>query len=1036
MPSEIKSFEDLVNKRKEFVRSARENNVYDGIKRVLSYLYPDVAHFVHELLQNAQDASKNNKSSTTVRFTLTNNELRFEHNGEKLFDFDDTEAILSIGEGTKRNDDTSIGKFGAGFKSVFAYTTTPRVYSGEYNFEISDLVVPEVISGIDNGSKTVFVLPFNNPDKAPHQAVKEIEKMLCGLGSETLLFLSKINRIEYTLPSSEKIHFITRTNNKDGTMTIRSDSENQNKEFHWLRYDRTVRVIFPDGRAVVCPIAVAFRLERNTQKERKVDWNIVPVKGKVCIYFPAEKETSNLNFHINAPFASTVARDSIRDCEENTALRRALGKLVAASLDDIKKRGLLNMSFLAVLPNDEDDLDEYSSIRDAIISAFKTNPLLPTKSGAYAPSSKLYRTPIGKERISNIVEDSDLSLLTGKPTPLWVQNTNTQVRRQGLFLDSLSIAEWGVKELGITLNPRSSNNSTQIEMWIHGKPDQWLLQLYALLEDERITVDKNLKLARTTDLSHVMATDAYFSVDSKICDLVVGKSIILVKIDTYHSAGDSRRSQSAKSFLERIGVREFDTNVYVETRLSRYESRIKEVTENDHLEDISFFLDYLKNAPEKNTIFRRRLQFRCLLDGMTPSWVQADLLYIDTPYSDTGLAQVRSIHRKHPLWEGYQKTLPLDDISILLGLLTFLGALSKLRIIGVPITNNPHFKSLYQYGKNTQYGINQDYIIENIDRYIAHKTVAASRLIWNAIISAERDISKARFRPNRESPTKTADSQIVCILAKAAWIPDINGNFRTPRNMIETMLLPEFVYDDGNGMLSAIGFGLEARLIDDEAKDKQQKLKSAADTLGISSESVALLIEAEESGVDIRQVLGNAIQFELERKRPDFPIFVSPNPRRREDEVAKEYLEEDTISYGPTVGSKRESEPAYNPKVWLRDQYTNAYKEMVCQMCEMEMPFKGRDGKYYFEAISAFNTPKVKRITRESEINYLALCPLCAAKFVEFIQRDDDAMDLFVSSFCENDDCTVPLMLGDEASSVRFTKQHMADLKTILNIEK
>ena len=304
MAGTAKNFDELVSLSKEWVRLTREKGMFEDLKRLLSDLYPDVAHFIYELLQNAQDASKDNKTPTTVRFTLQNNELKFEHSGEKLFDFEDTKAILSIG-GTKRDDDTSIGKFGAGFKSVFAYTATPRVYSGEYNFQISDLVVPERIDGID--------------------------------------------------------------------------------------------------------------------KDRKADWSIVPVKGKVCIYFPAEKESSNLHFYINAPFASTVARDSVRDCEENALLRRSIGKLIVDSLDDVKNRGLLNMSFLALLPNEEDDLGEYSIIRDAIINAFKTNSLLPTKSGEYAPSSKLYRTSVGKERISNILEDSDLSLLTGKPTPLWVQ---------------------------------------------------------------------------------------------------------------------------------------------------------------------------------------------------------------------------------------------------------------------------------------------------------------------------------------------------------------------------------------------------------------------------------------------------------------------------------------------------------------------------------------------------------------------------------------------------------------------------------------
>jgi hypothetical protein len=49
----------------------------------------------------------------------------------------------------------------------------------------------------------------------------------------------------------------------------------------------------------------------------------------VSIYFPAAKETSNLRFHIHAPFASTVARDSVRETPENDQLLADIGDLIA-----------------------------------------------------------------------------------------------------------------------------------------------------------------------------------------------------------------------------------------------------------------------------------------------------------------------------------------------------------------------------------------------------------------------------------------------------------------------------------------------------------------------------------------------------------------------------------------------------------------------------------------------------------------------------------------------------------------------------------
>ena len=126
------TLKELRQKRMKWVEANRENNFEDGIKRLLTDLYPDNAHFIYELLQNAEDAQ-----ATEVRFTLQEDGVEFEHNGDRLFTIGDVEAITSIGITTKRDDPTNIGKFGVGFKAVFAYTSTPEVASGEFHFRHS-----------------------------------------------------------------------------------------------------------------------------------------------------------------------------------------------------------------------------------------------------------------------------------------------------------------------------------------------------------------------------------------------------------------------------------------------------------------------------------------------------------------------------------------------------------------------------------------------------------------------------------------------------------------------------------------------------------------------------------------------------------------------------------------------------------------------------------------------------------------------------------------------------------------------------------
>ena len=55
--------EELRQKRLKWVEANRENGFDDGIRRLLTELYPDNAHFIYELLQNAEDAR-----ATEVRF--------------------------------------------------------------------------------------------------------------------------------------------------------------------------------------------------------------------------------------------------------------------------------------------------------------------------------------------------------------------------------------------------------------------------------------------------------------------------------------------------------------------------------------------------------------------------------------------------------------------------------------------------------------------------------------------------------------------------------------------------------------------------------------------------------------------------------------------------------------------------------------------------------------------------------------------------------------------------------------------------------
>src|SRR5260370_28934222 len=166
-------------------------------------MYADTAHFVYELLQNADDAG-----ASLIHFTVTEDALTVEHNGSRAFSENDVRAISYFGEG--KTDLTKIGHFGLGFKSVFAYTATPHIYSGHESFLIRDLytLAPTPAPPELQRERTRFVLPFDHEAvrpiyveasklKSESAAAAEITEKLRTLGGETLLFTNALCEIRW-----------------------------------------------------------------------------------------------------------------------------------------------------------------------------------------------------------------------------------------------------------------------------------------------------------------------------------------------------------------------------------------------------------------------------------------------------------------------------------------------------------------------------------------------------------------------------------------------------------------------------------------------------------------------------------------------------------------------------------------------------------------------------------------------------------------------------------------------------------------------
>ena len=1057
---------ELRKKREKWVEANRENDFEEGIKRLLTDLYPDNAHFIYELLQNAEDAR-----ASEVQFVLTNDSVEFEHNGNRLFSEKDVEAITSIGFSTKKDDPTNIGKFGIGFKAVFAYTTTPEIESGGYHFRIRDIVVPDT-EGLAPGAlgegKTRFIFPFNNPKKPRDKARAEIEKNLRQLNENTLLFLSNIHKIEYHLPDSSGSGSLERREREQDRdrieISVKRPEDLIPNSTHYLRFEKDVSIRDEEDRELKdYRIAVAFGMEQAAGRT----WKITPLNpGQVCIYFPAVKETSKLHFHMHAPFASTVARDSVRDCPANTELLNHLAELIAESMSAIRGRGLLNVELLAILPNDTDNLSaDYFPIQKQLIQTFNNEKLTPMKQGGHAAASGLYR---GSQELSDLIQDEDLARLLGKDksSPLWVAPprpiqkrdekgqyaSDTNAQRIRNFLTMLAISEWTIEDFIEALKVRGN-----IAMeWMQEKSDDWHQRLYVLLGDflsstshSYLARERKYKLLslsivrckegnyRTGGQCHFLNDDVEF--DAGILNVTTdfeqtNKSLTEAEDDEHkekfhyvtkgvYSSGQNKDQQErAREFLKAIGVREVDEAEQVKLILrQRYVQGTINLRKPHHKRDLERFIALVEKERDKAVLFRDYFVFE--LDN--GNWGRpSSHTFVDSPYLETGLTAYYEIigkdsNRRRALSPKYAKS---DIDPERLGKFAeAVGAQTKLEVKETTVSwNHPEDLKRFEGNESNTTRIDRDYTIPQFKQFLNQPSINKARLIWRTMNFLEGKCLKASFRGNQQYPLRVGVSSLVHDLRSTKWVPQKYGDpIVRPCDALQEYLPEGFAWpkgyphDAGEEWLEVIEFGKTAK----KTKEESSRQNWHAQQIGFNSgdEAKKMLEIAnllQEQGRSLDELLG------------DFGI-----PKRRAERLIIGLSDAAEKQYKIRARSIRSTGSTIDPRTRLRARYTK-FNNMECQMCRQNMPFKKRNSdEDYFEAVEAL---RPDHFPKEHEAQHLALCPQCAAKYKVFVKNDTAARKSLYNLLKDSDEPEVRLDLNDSVIHIWFDEKHWHDLKTVV----
>lgn len=347
---DLEYFKQLTADRKDSLRLLNKTSMR-GIRESIIEKYSEKAHFVYELLQNADDVN-----ATYVRFKLREEGLYFIHNGNVPFTVTapnqtptgHINAITSIGDSSKKENTYKIGKFGVGFKSVFQYTTTPHIYDPEVSFCIRDLIVPELLEEQqhpmkDKAEETLFFFPFNHPDKASAVARKEIQTRLQAL-KFPLLFLNHLQEIKWETTQAAGFY------RKD----ISKESESRTIQIQQIKcYKKVGNKLETQALLQLIQQEALSKLKYSLVFLQDEAGNIKAAKNFAAHCFFPTRVPTNLQFLIHAPFLLTDSREGIKlDETWNRELIQKLAILLTQSFSVVKELGQLSTSFFQALPID------------------------------------------------------------------------------------------------------------------------------------------------------------------------------------------------------------------------------------------------------------------------------------------------------------------------------------------------------------------------------------------------------------------------------------------------------------------------------------------------------------------------------------------------------------------------------------------------------------------------------------------------------------------------------------------------------------
>ena len=1011
----------------------RRGEEFDDIGRLIAeHLYSDRSHFIYELLQNAEDAlaqrfeiAPDTPFDCTVRFNLFPDRLEFRHFGQP-FNRCNVQAISDILRGTKATSSDQIGKFGIGFKSVYAFTSSPEVHSGDEHFVIRRYIRPEAKEPHPLVSiaptETVFIFPFDHHDLCPDQARDLISKGLRALNPQALLFLSRIAEISWTVYPARETGLYLKDASRPAEfqrarrVALIGQANGHDEDQQWLVFERPVTIAATRKPALNHQrdaVEIAFRLESRRNHSPARITRIDP--SPLVAYFQTEKHT-NLGFLIHGPYHTTPARDNIlQDNAYNARLIEDTAELTVDALRQLKAMGLLSVSVLETLPIKAATFAQgtmfhpiFSRVKRALIS----EALLPTDDETKFVAARSAVLARGADLMKLLTRPHLQALFSTDDPVHWLSPEITDDRTPELR--EYLIHELSVEEVTPDVFARHITKS-----FLEDQSDAWMVAFYGYLAEQRSLwrssprhsypnpgILRSRPILRLQDGSHVkpfsgVTPNAYLPLESTTATLLP-----LVKPELC-------KDERARRFLKELGVPDLDLVAEViDCILPKYD-RDSNVPADESERDLrTIGRAYATDSSENKERLRARLKETpfvpaTLFDCQEVVYRQPGHIYFFSDglakYFD-GNASFVSVAKDHPQSRMFADLGVAETVRVK-------RRFPQSRGYVTIVTAHGH----HRRGLN---GFDPDIQIDGLDFALSNPTFERSRFVWDHIAIRHSDCIRGTVEMATRQAYDNAKqqehlSEFGRLLINAVWLPDVHGEMHAPSNL---------ALDDLHA-----GFRRDEKLADVLGM-KKDAVAELCEEAGVSRSAIDLAQRIELASPEMRRHIERRLR-EQQGDRPQFPQGKLGDPGRRQSRLLRQIGDAPRRQSEKRGRSIRTSRGAIDPDTQLLELYTNGVGQMVCQVCKGEMPFKRRDGKYYFERVEALSGDY---FTREHPAQYLALCPLCAAMYKEFVKRDEDAMKSTSRLLKESGELEVPLNLGRWETSIRFVETHRHDIRTIL----